>query len=135
MHEFEQMKFRQRKISLFFLGLMLLCFFVTSLKPIFLGLLLGGAVSFFNMSLLQNRVRAFSDAIVHGNTAVSLGFFTRLTTSVVTVLIGLKFPEHIKIGALIIGLMASHIFLFIDMLIFSFKEAKKEDSFHQNKNG
>jgi|SRR5690625_929999 len=135
MVEYELMVSRQRKLMLFLLVFIAIGLAFPSLRKLLLGLLLGGTVSFFNMALLQKRVQVFSEAISGNGRIASLGFFTRLLTTVLTVFLALNFKDKVHIGAVIVGLMISYVVMVIDVFIHSAIDVRKQEkSYHDQMN-
>lgn len=125
MDEYGKMVKDQRKWMLFLLAILVIGVGITPYKQIFLGLLLGGAVSTFNLWFLQHKVRRFGKAITGGKSVGSLGTFTRMLTSVLAVAVALQYEDLFNIYATAIGLASSYIILMIDSFIRAMIEANK----------
>lgn len=117
MSEYESMVSSQRKWMLYLLGILAIGLGLTPYSKVFLGLLLGSSISFFNMSLLQKKVKDFGEMITGKGTAVSLGTLTRLATSGLAILFALKFKDKVHIGSVVIGLMISYVVMVVDMFV------------------
>lgn len=117
MLEYERMVSDQRKWMLYLLGLLALGYGLTPYPKVFLGLFLGSTISFLNMSLLQQKVKAFGEVITGKGTVFSLGSLTRLATVGLTIGFSLKFKDKIHIGSVVIGLMISYVVMMIDMFV------------------
>lgn len=116
MSEYERVVSSQRRWLLFLLGMIIIGLFVTPYRKIFLGLLLGSSVSFLNMVFLQNRVKAFGEAVVEGE-GVSLGTLVRLANAGLTIAFSLQFKNKIHIWSVVIGLVLSYIVMTIDIFV------------------
>lgn len=79
------------------------------------GLLLGGAISFYNLWLLQHKTKQLGDRVAEsGEARGGLGTFSRMAAAVLGVLIAIRFEENFHIIAVVIGLMLSYIILGLD---------------------
>src|SRR5690625_5523165 len=94
MSDYARMVSSQLKWTLFLLVAIAIGAGITPYTRVFLGLLLGGLVSLFNLWLLQRKVNAFGRAVSENGKAMSLGTFTRVLTSVLVVLLALKFEDR-----------------------------------------
>ncbi|GKU83671.1 ATP synthase subunit I [Niallia sp. NCCP-28] len=117
MLEIKQMLKRQSKYISFLLSLYLIGWALTPFQPVFLGLIIGTGLSFFNMFLLVRRMGKFSKAIDEGKKTRSLGMLSRMAAAVFGVALALEFPEQIHLISVVIGLMTSYIVIMIDFLI------------------
>lgn len=115
---------RLRRHIFFLLAFYVLLWGFTPYKAVFLGLTLGTSLSLFNMWLLVKRMDRFSSAIDEGKPLRSLGTVSRMATAVLAVLIALKFPEHLNIYSVIVGLMTSYIVIMIDFFVQTFNSRK-----------
>ncbi|MEK4146137.1 MULTISPECIES: ATP synthase subunit I [Robertmurraya] len=115
---------RQRRSLFFLLSFYVLGWGFTDYKPIFLGLILGTALSLFNLWLLAKRMERFGEAVVRGERVRSLGMFSRMATAVLAVMIALKYPEMFHFYSVIFGLMTSYIVIMIDFLFTKFLLSK-----------
>ena len=120
--QYDQMVTRQRKWMLYYLAVLVLGAGFSPYPDVFLGLILGSALSFYNLWLLQRKINKFGQAILDGKTMLGLGTITRLASAVLAVVIALRFEEHFNIIATIIGLMTAYIVIMIDFLLFSSKD-------------
>src|SRR5690625_7687062 len=100
---------------------------ITPYTRVFLGLLLGGLVSLFNLWLLQRKVNAFGRAVSENGKAMSLGTFTRVLTSVLVVLLVLRFETVFHIYYVIIVLVISYVVVMIKMSIIAVHEMRQHD--------
>src|SRR5690625_6687890 len=78
MSDYARMVSSQLKWTLFLLVAIAIGAGITPYTRVFLGLLLGGLVSLFNLWLLQRKVNAFGKAVSEKGKAMSLGTFTRV---------------------------------------------------------
>ena len=115
MNEFESMITRQRKWMLYLLALVVLGVGFLPYTRVFNGLLLGGAISFYNLWLLQHKTKQLGDRVAEsGEARGGLGTFSRMAAAVLGVLIAIRFEENFHIIAVVIGLMLSYIILGLD---------------------
>ncbi|NCU16294.1 ATP synthase subunit I [Pallidibacillus pasinlerensis] len=98
---------KYRQYLFYFLALLVLGWGFTPYKTIFLGLILGTTVSFINLWLLYKKTIKFSEAILNGKKAYSLGMLSRFAYAGLAILIAIKFPNYFNIIATVIGLLAS----------------------------
>ncbi|SET65983.1 ATP synthase protein I [Oceanobacillus limi] len=123
MSHYENMVTRQRKWMFFLLAILVLGAGFTPYERIFLGLLLGSVVSFYNLYLLQKKTSEFADAVAKKQSAKGLGTVSRLAATALAVIIALRYEEHFEMIALIIGLMTSYLVIMIDFLLFKNKDS------------
>src|SRR6185312_1821925 len=82
------------KFTLYFLSLSLLGYAFTQFKLQSAGLALGALVSLTNTIYTARKVIRLGDVVVSGEKRrVSLGFATRLATSLLAVMIAMRFPQ------------------------------------------
>lgn len=115
------------KYILFLLSLYVLGWGFTSYKTIFLGLILGTSLSFFNMWLLANRMDKFGDAVVRGERVRSLGMISRMATAVLAVMLAVEYSDFFHLYSVILGLMTSYIVIVIDFFLHSTLLRKKRE--------
>lgn len=125
MDEYGKMVKGQRKWMLFLLAILVIGVGITPYRQVFLGLLLGSAVSTFNLWFLQHKVKRFGKAVIGGKTAVSLGTFTRMLSTVLAIALALQFETVFNVYATAIGLASSYIILMIDSFIRAMVEANR----------
>jgi ATP synthase protein I len=113
---------RQSKWMLYLLALLMLGAGFTPYQRIFLGLFLGASVSFFSMWLLQRKVRQFTEAVATHGRMPALGTFSRMAASVLAVMLALRFDAYFHLIAVVIGLAAGYIIIFIDSFFTSLKD-------------
>ncbi|MBS4175423.1 ATP synthase subunit I [Bacillus sp. FJAT-49736] len=125
MPELQQLFNRHRKIMLFLLSLLVLGWGFTPYHSIFLGLILGTSVSLYNHWLTMRKTKRFSDAVVsEKRPAKSLGTLVRMGTSVISVLIALRYPDIFNVFSVILGLMTSHVVIMIDFIFLTIQSHK-----------
>lgn len=127
MSDYARMVSSQLKWTLFLLVAIAIGAGITPYTRVFLSLLLGGLVSLFNLWLLQRKVNAFGKAVSEKGKAMSLGTFTRVLTSVLVVLIALKFEATFHIYSVVIGLVISYVVLMINLSIEAVHDMKHHD--------
>lgn len=125
MTELSEMYARQRKYIFFLLAMLVLGWGFTDYQTIFLGLILGTAISLFNLWHLARKTEKFGDAVIKGGEKKrSLGMFTRMAASIAGVIIAMEFPEYFHALSVVIGLMASYIVIMIDSFFQLFRIQK-----------
>lgn len=122
MSQYENMIARQRKWNLYLLAILTLGAGFTPYTHIFLGLLLGSAVSFYNLFLLQKKTKDFAESIVKNRNARGLGTLSRFAAVALAIIIALRFEEYFHIYAVIVGLMTSYLVILIDFIFFADKK-------------
>ncbi|REJ08901.1 ATP synthase subunit I [Halobacillus trueperi] len=116
MQGYQQMMTRQRKWMFYLLALFVLGWGITPWQPIFLGLLLGSALSFYNLWLMQRKIRKLGEASADNRSVRGIGTFTRLASGALAVVIALQFEEYFHLIAVVLGLMAAYFVILIDYL-------------------
>ncbi|MDY0404563.1 ATP synthase subunit I [Virgibacillus sp. 179-BFC.A HS] len=114
MSQYDQMITRERKWMLYLLAIFVLGAAFTPYVRIFLGLLLGGAVSFYNLFLLQKKTQEFAKAAASKDKPRGIGMISRFAAAIIAVMIALRFEEYFHIVAVIIGLMTSYPVIIIE---------------------
>lgn len=118
MSDYESMVARQRKWMLYLLAIMVVGAGFSTYPQIFYSLLLGSAVSFYNLWLLQHKTRALGKAVADtGKVRGGLGTFSRLAAAILAVLIALRFNETFHIIAVVFGLISSYLVIALDVAI------------------
>ncbi|MBY0097411.1 ATP synthase subunit I [Mesobacillus maritimus] len=121
MPEIRVMFERQRKYILFLLSFYFLGWaFFTDYQSLFAGLIVGTAVSLYNLWLLARRTWNFGDAVLQGKKIRSLGSFSRFAAAGLVIFIALEYPEHVHLISAVLGLVTSYFVIMIDFLIQSF---------------
>ncbi|WP_163182635.1 ATP synthase subunit I [Neobacillus sedimentimangrovi] len=121
MPELQAMFTRQRKWMFFLLSIYVLGWGFTAYQPIFLGLIFGTSLSFFNLWLMVKKTGQFSENVLKGKKVRSLGSFSRMATGALAVVVALRYPEQFHLISVVIGLMTSYIVIMIDFFIHSLK--------------
>ncbi|UOR14036.1 ATP synthase subunit I [Halobacillus amylolyticus] len=116
MKDYQHMIVRQRKWMFYLLALLVLGWGVTPWQPVFLGLLLGSSLSFYNLWLMQRKIKKLGEASADNHSIRGIGTFTRLASGALAVVIALQFEEHFQLFAVVLGLMAAYIVILIDYL-------------------
>ncbi|WP_407269304.1 ATP synthase subunit I [Radiobacillus sp. PE A8.2] len=114
MQQYENMITRQRKWMFYLLAFLVLGAGFTPYPRIFLGLLLGSIVSFYNLWLMQRKINQFGQAVVEEHSPRGIGSFSRLASSGLAVLIALRFEDYFHLISVIIGLMTAYLVIMID---------------------
>ncbi|WP_087973632.1 ATP synthase subunit I [Oceanobacillus rekensis] len=118
MSEYDKMVTRQRKWMLYLLAIFVIGLGFSSYNQVFNGLLLGGVVSFYNLWLLQHKTKALGKAVADtGKVRGGLGTFSRLASTILAVLIALRFNETFHIIAVVFGIISSYIVIGLDISI------------------
>src|SRR5699024_2354722 len=97
MFDYKTMSKDQQKWMLYLLVIIALAATLTPYTSFFLGLLLGSAVSLYNLWLLQRKVYDFGKAVAEKRSPLGLGTLTRIVTSVLAVAIALRFEDVIHL--------------------------------------
>ncbi|WP_176142484.1 ATP synthase subunit I [Halobacillus hunanensis] len=117
MLEFQHMITRQRKWMFYLLALLVLGWGFTPWQPVFLGLLLGSILSFFNLWLMQKKITKLGETSAKGEKpSRGIGTLTRLATGALAAVIVLQFEEHFHLVSVVLGLMTAYFVIFIDYL-------------------
>ncbi|WP_430790197.1 ATP synthase subunit I [Virgibacillus flavescens] len=122
MKQYENMIARQRMWMLYLLAFLVLGAGFTPYLRIFLGLLLGTGISFYNLWILQKKIYDFGEAVVKKQSTKSLGTVSRFAAVALAVVIALRFEEYFHSVAVIIGLMTSYIVIMIDFMVYRSKD-------------
>ncbi|RCW77435.1 ATP synthase subunit I [Saliterribacillus persicus] len=118
MEQYQSMITRQRKWMFYLLALFVLGLGFTPYTSIFLGLLLGTVLSFYNLWVMQRKITRFGQAVAHQKGTAGIGTFTRLASVALAVLIAFRYEEYFHLTAVIIGLMTTYVVIMIDFMIF-----------------
>ncbi|MFS0673159.1 ATP synthase subunit I [Ornithinibacillus sp. 179-J 7C1 HS] len=114
---------RQRKWMFYLLAILVLGAGFTPYLRIFLGLLLGSAISFYNLYLLQKKSIEFTEAIAKKEKARGLGTISRFAAVALAIIIALRYEEYFHVIAVIIGLMTSYLVIMIDFMMYKNKDS------------
>lgn len=120
MSQYQKMIARERKWMFYLLAIWVLGAGFTPIPRVFLGLLLGSAVSFYNLWLLQRRMDAIGEAIVKKQKIRDISFLSRLAAVGIAIMIALHYDAYFNIIAVIIGIMTSYIVIMIDFFVSEF---------------
>ncbi|GAB4074803.1 hypothetical protein GCM10028778_23060 [Barrientosiimonas marina] len=124
MSQYNQMVMRQRKGMLYLLAILVIGSGFSPFPAIFLGLLLGSLVSFFNLWLLQRKIQRFVENAAEGESVFGLGTLSRLAAAGLAVLIAMRFDFHIL--AVVAGLGSSYAVIVISFLLPGLNTQKKQ---------
>lgn len=113
---------RQRMWMLYLLAILVLGAGFTPFPRIFLGLLLGAIISFYNLWVLQKKIYDFGEAVEKKQSARGLGTVSRFAAVALAVVIALRFEDYFQIIAVIIGLMTSYFVIMVDFIVHRFKD-------------
>ncbi|WP_047981133.1 ATP synthase subunit I [Ornithinibacillus contaminans] len=114
---------RQRKWMFYLLAILVLGVGFTPYVTIFLGLLLGSAISFYNLYLLQKKTSEFTEAVAKKQPARGLGTISRFAAVALAVIIALRYEAYFNMIAVIIGLMTSYLVIMIDFIVYKNKDS------------
>lgn len=117
MPEYRSMFNRVKSYIFYLLAIFVLGWGFTPYQEVFLGLVLGTGLSLFNLWLLVKRMDRFSQQFDKGTVVKSLGFFSRVATAILGVMIAMEFPEYFHLISVIIGLMIAYVVIMIDFFI------------------
>ncbi|WP_156290874.1 ATP synthase subunit I [Oceanobacillus salinisoli] len=118
MSDYDSMVNRQRKWMLYLLALLVIGAGFSSYTRVFNGLLLGSAISFYNLWLLQHKTKAFGKAVAEsGSTRGALGTFSRLAAVALAVLVAIRFEETFHIIAVVVGIASSYFIIILDIIV------------------
>ncbi|GAA0436579.1 MAG: ATP synthase subunit I [Bacillota bacterium] len=127
MSQFEKMTARQRKWMFYLLAIFVLGAGFTPYPRIFLGLLLGSIVSFYNLYLLQKKIVDFTDAAANKTPTRGIGTVSRFAAAALAIIIALRMEENFHIIAVLIGLMTSYLVIMIDFALYNIKHSSKKE--------
>lgn len=113
----EKSMIRERKMMFFLLAICVLGVGFTPYVRVFLGLLLGSAISFYNLWLLQTKVKAVAEAVKKDRKAKGLGTISRFAAVAFGVIIVFRFNEHFEMISFIIGLMTSYLVIILNFIV------------------
>ncbi|ASV68018.1 ATP synthase subunit I [Cytobacillus sp. FSL W7-1323] len=127
MPEIQERFSRQRKYMLFLLSFFVLGWGFTSYQSIFLGLILGTVLSFFNLWLIVRKMIQFREAVEKEQKVRSLGTMSRMASAALAVIIALEYPAYFHLISVVLGLMTSYLVIMIDFFLQSFHLRKKRE--------
>ncbi|GAA0468683.1 ATP synthase subunit I [Alkalibacillus silvisoli] len=117
MTDYKIMVNRQRKWMLYLLAIAVAGWGFSDYETIFAGLLLGQAIGFFNLYLIQKKIDVVGEKAANNQTAKSFGTLSRFAGAALLVVVVLRFPEYFHLIAAIVGLMTPYIVIMIDFII------------------
>jgi len=103
------------RFALFFLSICLLAWALSvPLRPYVAGLILGVLVSLFNAYLLKRRIEVITlYSLQNKGKRASLGFVSRVCSTLFAVMIAVKYAEQIHLVTTIIGLFLIQLFMLL----------------------
>lgn len=119
MPEFIEMYNRARKWMLYLMSIYVLGWGFTTYKAVFLGLLLGTALSYLNLIMLVKHMHKFDKSVTNGKKVRSVGSISRLTIAALAAVIAIRWSHYFNIIFVIVGLMTNYIVIMIDYLFHS----------------
>ena len=123
MQEYEKMVIRQKKWMFFYLAILAVGAIFTSYHSVITGLFLGTIMGFYNLWILQRKIKKFGDIIINGGKMYGLGTFTRIATVILALIIGYEYEMYFHLGAIVGGLMTMHFVIIIDFAIFHSRDS------------
>lgn len=108
---------RQKKMMYTLISIFIIGYVLTDYKAVFLGLLLGSILSYYNLWSMVRKIDQFSEAVVSGKKFRTLGTTSRLATAVLIALIAIKKPDQVNLVAGVMGLMTAYVVIMIDYFI------------------
>lgn len=109
---------------LFLLALLIILSILMPYEHFFQGMLLGVAISFYNLWLLQRKTDLLGEAAQKDGSKKGIGTISRLAAAALGALIAIRYDFSI-IGY-IIGLMAVYPVIMIDFILFNRNNESKE---------
>ncbi|WP_349408826.1 ATP synthase subunit I [Pseudalkalibacillus sp. SCS-8] len=110
---------RYIKYGLYLAAIFVLGWGFTSYKQVFLGLLLGVAVSVLNVWSMHRKIDRVGQAVVEGKKVRTMGSLSRLMTAGLAVLIATRYPEYFDLISVVVGLLMIYLIMLIDFYIAS----------------
>ncbi|RWR13473.1 ATP synthase subunit I [Siminovitchia fortis] len=117
MDDLQLLFYRYKKYILYLLAIFVLGWGFSHYQSIFMGLILGTSISFFNLWMMVRRMDKFGEAVLAGRKMRSLGTLSRMAAAILAVFIAVQYPETFNLMSVIIGLMTSYLVIVIDALI------------------
>lgn len=124
MLELQQLYDRIRKYLYYLLALFVLGWGFTYYETVFLGLILGTSLSFFNLRLLVKRTNRFGEVVVKGKKMRSFGMLTRMAIAVLGVAVVLWYPTQFHLIGFVVGLMIPYAVILFDFFVQAFRLRK-----------
>ena len=119
MSEYNKMVSRQRKWMYLFIGIVGILAVVLPEKSIMNGILLGLVIGFYNLWLLQRKVRVQGEEAEKTGKRKGLGTFSRLASAALGGLIAIQYDWSLL--SFIIGLVAVYPVIMLDYIWFNRK--------------
>ncbi|KAB2332513.1 ATP synthase subunit I [Cytobacillus gottheilii] len=123
MPEFKLMFIRQRKYMFYLLAIYVLGWGFTSHQHIYLGLIIGTALSMYILWSMVRKIDQFGEAVATGRKVYSIGMISRMAVAALAVLIATRYPDQVHFISVIIGLMTAYIVIMIDFAIQTLQSA------------
>ncbi|WP_096156357.1 MULTISPECIES: ATP synthase subunit I [Bacillus] len=120
------MLIRHTRYFLFLLALYVVGWGFTSYQDVFLGLILGTALSYYNHWFLYRKVKKLGEIAANGGRMMGIGTVSRMALAVLAVMIATKYPEYLHLYAVIIGIVTSYIVIIIDSFVRIFTTSGEE---------
>lgn len=117
MSNYQNMAVRQRKWFLYVIAIVAIITIVIPDKHFFLGLLLGAAVGFYNLWLLQRRTQLLGESAEKSGKRTGVGTISRLAMAALGTLLAVRYD--LSIPGFIIGLVLVYPIIMIDFLLFN----------------
>lgn len=128
MLDFDRTVRSQRKWMLYLLAVLFLGAGFTPYPRMFLGLILGTSASFYNLWLLQRKVKILGQAATDNKIkAGSLGTLSRIASSILVVFIAMRYEETFNVYAVVVGLATSYVVMVLDVFVRSIIDARDYD--------
>lgn len=108
---------RQKKMMYTLISVFVIGYALTDYKAVFLGLLLGSVLSYYNLWSMVRKVDQFSEAVASGKKYRSLGTTSRLATGALIAIIAINKPDQVNLVAAVLGLMTAYVVIMIDYFI------------------
>ena len=108
---------RQLKYILYISAIYVLGWGLTDYQTFFAGLILGTAISTFNVWLLMKKSQQVGASAAGGKPSRSIGTASRYAAAVLAVIIALEYPQHINIYTTVLGLVTANVVIVIDYFI------------------
>lgn len=124
MSNYRTMAKRQRKWMLLLLAIVIILSLTLPYEHFFQGMLIGVAISFYNLWLLQRKTDILGEAAERDGSRKGIGTVSRLAAAALGALIAIRYDFSI-IGY-IIGLMAVYPVIMIDFILFNRNNESKE---------
>lgn len=127
MPELQELYGRLRKYMFYLLSIYVLGWGFTDYQSIFLGLILGTSLSFFNLWLLVSKTTRFGEAVANSQKVRSLGMLTRMAVAVLGVMVVIWYPHMFHWISFVLGLMTYYIVIMIDFFLQTIRTRKQRE--------